>query len=171
LPALQELPSRTAAASPYPRPSQPRRAASTGGLGTDLGPRVSLTPGVQGQGRTFPFFPAAPEPKDSLPKFLAGGALAAPSPPAPAGPALVRAQCRALQTMPIWSPLTSGGHGSGRGSQSRKENRSPRGVGRKISPTRTAAHTRRPGPGASRGTPAPRAAGRRGPAGRGHADS
>lgn len=56
-----------------------------------------------------------------------------------------RGQARGRGTVPTWSPLTPCGHGSGSRSRSGEGRGGTRpGVGRKISPKRTPAHTRPP---------------------------
>lgn len=147
-----------ATGSPSPTPSQPRRQACTGEPGTDLGPQVSPTSGDQGQGRGFPFTPPHPptvaqSPGITCQSFRPGWGQRdshSPSPfrtcPASSGlrPAR-RGQARGRGTVPTWSPLTPCGHGSGSRSRSGEGRGGTRpGVGRKISPKRTPAHTRPP---------------------------
>lgn len=118
--------------------------------------RLRPHPGIKVTGEGFLAPPSAQGSDGKVSgRVGASAALAGPPPPAPAWPALVRAlphQAWAWGpwTVPTWCPLTSCGHGSGSRSQSSKDRgETPQGVGRKISPNRTPAHSRPPWGGGS----------------------
>lgn len=121
---------RLAVACPSPTPSQPRGAASTGGLGT--GPWPSGFAHIRrSRSRASASFPSPGTQGVAVKVSGPAGAnttLAAPCPRAPTQCALSRPGTGSAHHA-TWSPLTSCGHGSGRGSRIRRERRTRRAWG------------------------------------------